>query len=83
MQTYIYVELQNESMHRFSYLFGHECVDCVDDEADDSWGNGEGDGVHHAIDVHGWLVNGPTHCERHGAGQQHLGTWITINTTSL
>ena len=45
------------------------------DESDNGWRQGEGDGLHHAIDVHGIGVRRARHGHVDGARQQHLHTW--------
>ena len=44
----------------------------MDDQPDDAGGEGEGDGLDGAVDVHGRLVHGPGHGHLHGAREENL-----------
>ena len=44
----------------------------MDDQPDDAGGEGEGDGLDGAVDIHGRLVHGPGHGHLHGAREENL-----------
>ena len=48
-----------------AYLFWNKDLCNMDDESDNSWRDGEGDGVNNNVDVHGWFVLWSSQCNHH------------------
>ena len=53
-------------------LLGHEVGDGMNNESDNRWRESERDGLHGAINVHGWPVQRTSHSQAEGARQQNL-----------